>query len=74
MAKNDVRVMPDGKEWEVKTDGKSCASKKFKKQSSAESYAKKQAKKNKGELFVHDRENKIRKRNSYGSDPEHREG
>jgi len=64
MAKDDVRVMPDDKDWKVKTDGKS----------NAEKFAKKKAKRDRVELFVHNRENKIRKRNSYGYDPESSKG
>lgn len=55
--------------WAVKKSGASRATKRFKKQSDAIKYAKRIAKNNRTELFIHRSDGTIRNRNSYGNDP-----
>lgn len=72
--KENYDVSPSGKEWQVKKHGSSRASKKFKTQKEAIDYGKKRAKKSKGELYIKNREGKVREANSYGNDPYPPEG
>lgn len=62
-------VLPRSDGWGVKTAGASRDSRVFPKQSQAINFAKKVAKNNKVELFIHSRDGKIRERNTYGKDP-----
>lgn len=55
--------------WNVKGSGDQQASSKYEIQSEAIEQATKIAKKNNSELFIHDKDGKIRERNSYGNDP-----
>lgn len=67
--KENYDVALSGKKWQVKKHGASRASKKFDTQKEAIGYGKKQAKESKGELYIKNRQGKIREANSYGKDP-----
>lgn len=60
--------------WNVKGSGDQQASSKHETQGEAIEQATKLAKKNESELFIHDKDGKIRERNSYGNDPYPPEG
>lgn len=68
MGKNQ-HVVPKGKEWAVKGEGNSKATKVTPTQSKAIDAAKKIAKKEKSEVVIHDKKGKIRDKDSYGNDP-----
>jgi Uncharacterized protein conserved in bacteria (DUF2188) len=61
-------VTPKAGEWQVKKTGAAKATKLFENQKDAIEFAKKIAKKQEAELFIHSRSGQIRERNSYGSD------
>lgn len=67
-------VVPDGGKWAVRKSGSSRASGKFDTQEEAVKNARRIAKKQKTELYVHGRDGKIRQRDSYGNDPYPRRG
>jgi hypothetical protein len=69
MAKNSRHVVPRQDGWAVKKSGTTRASKVFDSQVDAVRYARSQAKKVSGELYVHRRDGTIRERDSYGSAP-----
>ena len=69
MSKAGQHVVPNGSKWNVRKAGASRASGTFDTQSEAISRARDVAKKQKTELFIHGRDGRIRKRNSYGNDP-----
>ena len=62
-------VVPSGSKWAVRKSGSSRASGTFDRQSDAIDSARKLAKKQKTELYIHGRDGKIRERDSYGNDP-----
>lgn len=69
MAKNiHVTHRSDGK-WAVKGEGDEKASSLHETHHEAIEVARQLARNNKAELFIHDRENKIRNRDSFGRDP-----
>ena len=69
MAKNQhVTPHPSGG-WQVKSAGGKKATVVTKTQGEAIEIAKKIAKNQESELFVHNKQGKIRERNSYGNDP-----
>lgn len=61
-------VVPHSKGWAVKTEGASKG-RVFESQKEAISAATNSAKKQSGEVFIHNKEGRIRERNSYGHDP-----
>ncbi|MGI9174748.1 MAG: DUF2188 domain-containing protein [Rhodothermales bacterium] len=69
MSKNTQHVVrsPDG--WSVKKGGAKRASKTFKTQQEAISYGKKISKNQGAELYIHRKDGMIRKKSSYGKDP-----
>lgn len=69
MTKKNAHVVPREDGWAVKREGASRASKTFDTQADAIKYGRDQAKGNKGELFIHGRDGRIRDRSSYGNDP-----
>ena len=69
MAKNTRHVVPRQDAWAVKKGGATRASKIFDTQADAIQYAREQARKESGELYVHRRDGTIRQRDSYGNDP-----
>jgi hypothetical protein len=62
-----VVTNPDGG-WSVRRSGAAKASKTFGTQRDAVDFARDQARRQNGELYVHGRNGQIRKRNSYGKD------
>lgn len=63
-------VVPDRKSgWSVRKEGASQATKTFKSQGAAVTYAREIALKNKTDLYVHNRDGTIREMRSYGKSP-----
>lgn len=58
----------DGDEWSVKTEKSSKAYRNFQTQGEAISAGKELAKTNKSELLIHNKEGRIREKNTYGKD------
>jgi hypothetical protein len=68
--KNDHHVVRNPKGgWSVLRSGASRATRVFRTQKDAVSFAKKQARKDSTELYVHRRDGTIQERDSYGQDP-----
>lgn len=67
--KQNIDVSPKGENWQVKKHNASRASKTFDTQKEAIDYGRDLAKKNKSELYIKNRQGKIRDANSYGKDP-----
>ena len=61
-------VVPHSNGWAVKSEG-ATKGRVFETQGEAINAARDSAKRQGGELFVHNREGRIRERNSYGHDP-----
>ena len=55
--------------WQVKTAGATKAAKRTSTQKEGITHATKQAKNNGSELYIHNKQGKIREKNSYGNDP-----
>ena len=55
--------------WSVRRSGAVRASRNFTTQADAVTYAREQARKEHGELYVHRRDGTISRRDSYGNDP-----
>ena len=62
-------VVPNGKNWQVKAEKATKATKNFNTQKAAIAYAKDIAKNQKRELVIHGKDGKIRDKDSYGNDP-----
>ena len=70
MSKSNQHVVPSGDgQWNVRRGGADRATKTFSTQKQAEKFARRIAKRNDGELFIHKRDGTIRERESYGNDP-----
>jgi uncharacterized protein YdaT len=69
VSKPGQHVVPNGKKWRVRKSGASKASGVFATQEEAIREAKKIAKNQGTELYIHGKDGRIRERNSYGSDP-----
>jgi len=69
MAKKNQWVTKHPKGWAVKGEGNKRATKITKTQKEAINIAKKIAKNQKSELYIQNREGKIRSKDSYGNDP-----
>lgn len=69
MSKRGQHVVPAGDGWAVRKAGARRASGRFPTQKAAIDSARKLAKKQRTELYIHGRDGKIRERDSYGSDP-----
>lgn len=69
MAKKNQHVVPNGKNWSVKSAGSSRASSNHSTQVEAISQARSNAMKNSSEMLIHGKNGQIRERNTYGSDP-----
>jgi hypothetical protein len=74
MAKGDVHVVPDGKEWRVEIESAGRARSKHTTQADAARAAREIARRNRRELLVHGRDGRIRERNTYGKDPRRHRG
>ncbi|THD35115.1 MAG: DUF2188 domain-containing protein [Sphingomonas sp.] len=68
MSKPGQHVVPNGSKWSVRKAGASKASRVFDTQSEAISEARKAAKNQGTELYIHGRDGRIRSRDSYGPD------
>lgn len=68
MAKKNVHVVPDGKNWAVKPEGSKPVSK-HRTQDAAEDAGRRLAKKNESELVIHRPNGQIRDKDTYGNDP-----
>lgn len=68
-----VTPNPDGT-WNNKKEGAQRASSVHNTQAEAEREAIRQSKQEKGEVFIHGKDNKFRDRKSYGNDPRDRKG
>jgi Uncharacterized protein conserved in bacteria (DUF2188) len=69
MAKGkNQHVVPHGNDWAIKGAGNNKYTQIVPTQSLAISFAKEIAKNQESELFIHNRQGKIRERNTYGND------
>lgn len=62
-------VVPRGDGWAVRGEGNSRDTRRFESQDDAIQAARRIARNQRGELFVHGRDGRIRERRSYGGDP-----
>ena len=69
MSKPGQHVVPKGNKWSVRKAGASRATGTFETQREAINEAKKIAKNQQTELYIHGSDGRIRERNSYGHDP-----
>ena len=69
MARRGQHVVPSGDGWAVRKAGASRATGTFRTQGEAITKARKIAKTQRTELYVHGRDGKIRERSSFGNDP-----
>jgi uncharacterized protein YdaT len=69
MSKKGQHVVPNDGKWSVRKAGSSRASGTYDTQQEAIMAAKKLARNQQTELYVHGRDGRIRERNSYGHDP-----
>ncbi|MCB9858801.1 MAG: DUF2188 domain-containing protein [Phycisphaerales bacterium] len=69
MAKKNIHVVPQGKQWAVKPEGSKEPVSKHRTQGAAEDAGRKLARKNEGELVIHRPNGQIRDKDSYGNDP-----
>jgi hypothetical protein len=69
MNKRNQHVVKTGEGWGLRGENSKKLTKEFNTQAEAIAKGKQVAKNQKVELFVHGRDNKIRARDSYGSDP-----
>lgn len=66
---NSIHITPHKDGWQVKRAGNSKASKVCPTQKECIGYGTQQAKKSGAELYIHNRQGKIREKNSFGNDP-----
>lgn len=71
---NSRHVTPKGGKWQVKKAGATRASGIFDTQAAAIESGRNQAKANKEEFVIHNREGRIRQKDSYGNDPRKSKG
>ena len=69
MKKNNIHVLYIEDKWVMKEENNDKESISFDTKDEAIEYSKKKAKDNKVELIIHNIDNKISNRNSYGNDP-----
>ena len=74
MSKPGQHVVPKGEKWSVRKAGASRAYGTFVTQKEAVKEAKKIAKNQGTELYIHGKDGRIRERNSYGRDPHRPKG
>jgi hypothetical protein len=67
--KKAIHVTPDQKQWKVKKEGATKASKVCKTKAEAEQVARDQGRKEKTEVVIHNKNGRIGQKNSYGNDP-----
>lgn len=64
-----IHVTPTGEDWQLKIEGNQRATKITSTQKEATDAGRKIAREKQAELFIHDKQGKIRDRESYGNDP-----
>lgn len=69
MRKSNLHVVPRGNQWAVQREGAGRASSLHRIQGDAIDAARRIAQDERGELFIHRPNGRIRDRNSYGNDP-----
>jgi hypothetical protein len=69
MSKRGQHVVPSGGKWSVRRAGATRASGTYNTQQEAIDKARKLAKSQQTELYIHGRDGRIRERDSYGKDP-----
>lgn len=69
MSKKGQHVVPSGEKWSVRRAGAERASGTYSTQKEALDKAKRMARNQETEVYVHGRDGRIRERNSYGRDP-----
>ena len=69
MSKKGQHVVPSGGKWTVRSAGAKRASGTFETQKEAIDNARKKARRDGTELYVHGRDGRIRERSSFGRDP-----
>ena len=69
MSGKNQHVVRTDQGWGVRGEGNSRLTSEHKTQGDAIGVARDIARNQRSELFIHDRENRFRERNSYGSDP-----
>lgn len=69
MAKGDVHVVREGKEWKVVTESEGRSRSRHTTQAEAARAGREIARRGKRELLVHGRDGRIRERSTYGRDP-----
>lgn len=69
MSKKGQHVVPSGDKWSVRRAGSARASGVYGTQKEAIDRAKKLARTEGGELYVHGRDGRIRERSTFGTDP-----
>ena len=69
MAAKGQHVVPNGAGWSVRRSGATRATATFSTQVEAIEKAREIAKNQRGELYIHGRDGRIRERNTYGKDP-----
>jgi hypothetical protein len=74
MSGKGQHVVPNGGKWSVRKAGAARATGTFSTQSEAIQEARKIAKNQGSELYIHGRDGRIRERDSYGSDPKRSKG
>lgn len=69
MSKKGQHVVPSGSKWSVRRAGAIRASGTYSTQQEAIEHAKRLARTQRTELYIHGEDGRIRERNSYGADP-----
>ena len=69
MPSKGFHVVPSGGRWSVRRAGASRASSLYATQKEAIESARARARSERGELYIHGRDGRIRERDSYGNDP-----
>lgn len=69
MARKEIHVVPNGKDWAVKRPGADRASSVHPTQSDASKRAHGMGRRDGSEVITHGRDGKIRESDSYGNDP-----
>lgn len=69
MTGKNQHIVPNNGKWQVKGAGNKKATKTFNTQKEAENFGRTIAKNQKSELITHNRQGRIRSKDSYGNDP-----